>query len=397
MGNGNATTYDNVFWARVEFRAYRQHYKRMTDAEIVADVRASMECMDDLDGEGSSFGAGCVRAAFERHNRRAEVNKQNAKARWGKGDANGIEYGSDGHGGLGECARSNGDAFDGCNDAQNQDAGNGCGALDEVIGDRKTEQRCNNESERRKSEVYQNAGCVVSDSIGANRVSGGSTQEITSGGLVVQPVVFTGCADVDSGNSGSVGAVVVKKATRTTIPKIPQELIERDPDVVEAWRGFVEMRKAKKAPLTEHAAKLIFSKLINASAKPSQVLNLSTERNYTGVFPDKPCTDITSTVARKMNADALTAWGLFPEVSRGRSSTVQFITEWMKLGANRPSMDALKAGLDSWVKSEKWASDGGKWIEGAHKWLSRMQWLNPQRSQMEIALDTARETAEHFR
>lgn len=178
-----------------------------------------MECMDDLDGDGSSFGAVCVRAAFERHNRRAEVNRQNANARWGKGDANGIEYGADGHGGLGECARRNGDAFNGFNDGEGKDARGGSCAPDEDAGARKE----GNGFKSKMGSVEQKAcgaiGKAISLSSGANIDAVESNKKIAGSELNAFPFVATGCADVDSGNGRSVSAVVVKKATRTTIPK----------------------------------------------------------------------------------------------------------------------------------------------------------------------------------
>jgi hypothetical protein len=56
----------------------------------------------------------------------------------------------------------------------------------------------------------------------------------------------------------------------------------------EAWRGFVDMRKAKKKPLTERAIKSIFKKLDEYASDDetqAKILDQSTVNCWTGVFP----------------------------------------------------------------------------------------------------------------
>jgi hypothetical protein len=53
----------------------------------------------------------------------------------------------------------------------------------------------------------------------------------------------------------------------------------------EAVDGFLEMRKVIKAPMTEHAAKLISAKL-QGRMNADDILNLSTENSWKGVFPE---------------------------------------------------------------------------------------------------------------
>lgn len=60
--------------------------------------------------------------------------------------------------------------------------------------------------------------------------------------------------------------------------------------VCAAWKAFEEMRKKIKKPLTSYAADLIVKKLVEFHAKghdPTEVLNLSVERSWQGVFEPK--------------------------------------------------------------------------------------------------------------
>lgn len=64
----------------------------------------------------------------------------------------------------------------------------------------------------------------------------------------------------------------------------------QDDDLAEALRGFAEMRKAIKKPLTERAWKIIFNKLDDISPDISvktAVLNQSIEHSWQSVYPLK--------------------------------------------------------------------------------------------------------------
>lgn len=65
---------------------------------------------------------------------------------------------------------------------------------------------------------------------------------------------------------------------------------------VEAWAAYCDLRKAKRAPLTENACELIAKKLAE-HPDPDAVLNLSTQNGWTGVFPEK----VTSHAASQQN------------------------------------------------------------------------------------------------
>jgi hypothetical protein len=57
---------------------------------------------------------------------------------------------------------------------------------------------------------------------------------------------------------------------------------------LEAWAGFVTMRKAIKAPLTDRAATLTINKLKQLREEgydPNEALDQSTQRCWRGIFP----------------------------------------------------------------------------------------------------------------
>lgn len=58
----------NWFWAKVLFGEYIRHYRKLDDAAIVADVRQSMDDLEELRAAGESFGAFMVRKAESRTN-----------------------------------------------------------------------------------------------------------------------------------------------------------------------------------------------------------------------------------------------------------------------------------------------------------------------------------------
>ena len=62
------------FWAKVFFSEFIRHYRKLDDAAIVADVRQSMDDLEELRAAGESFGAKMVRWSEERiaNNRRTK-------------------------------------------------------------------------------------------------------------------------------------------------------------------------------------------------------------------------------------------------------------------------------------------------------------------------------------
>lgn len=60
------TALNDRFWAKVLFSQFIKHYRKMDDTEIVADIKQSMDDLEDLNEEGCSFGAKMVRWSMER-------------------------------------------------------------------------------------------------------------------------------------------------------------------------------------------------------------------------------------------------------------------------------------------------------------------------------------------
>lgn len=60
------TALNDRFWAKVLFSQFIKHYRKMNDTEIVADIKQSMDDLEDLNEEGGSFGAKMVRWSMDR-------------------------------------------------------------------------------------------------------------------------------------------------------------------------------------------------------------------------------------------------------------------------------------------------------------------------------------------
>ncbi|MCQ2183011.1 MAG: hypothetical protein MJY89_06360 [Bacteroidales bacterium] len=56
------------FWAKVLFKEFIRHFRKLNDEEIVSDIKQSMDDLDDLNDQGTSFGAKMVRWSLERAN-----------------------------------------------------------------------------------------------------------------------------------------------------------------------------------------------------------------------------------------------------------------------------------------------------------------------------------------
>jgi len=72
----------NPYCCKMVFQEFRQHFKKMTDEEIVSDIRQSCEALDDLTSNGSSWGDLCVMEATKQMEESSERNKKNIEARW---------------------------------------------------------------------------------------------------------------------------------------------------------------------------------------------------------------------------------------------------------------------------------------------------------------------------
>lgn len=54
------------FWAKVLFKEFIRHFRKMTPEQKVADIDESMDALEELDDSGDSFGAKMVRWSMER-------------------------------------------------------------------------------------------------------------------------------------------------------------------------------------------------------------------------------------------------------------------------------------------------------------------------------------------
>jgi len=57
---------ERTFWARVFFTEFIRHFRKMTDEEIITDIRQSMDDLEEMNDSGSSLGSNMVRWAQER-------------------------------------------------------------------------------------------------------------------------------------------------------------------------------------------------------------------------------------------------------------------------------------------------------------------------------------------
>lgn len=60
------TAPNDRFWAKVFFRDFIKHYRKMTPEQIVADVEKTMDDLENLEESGTSFGAKMIRASIGR-------------------------------------------------------------------------------------------------------------------------------------------------------------------------------------------------------------------------------------------------------------------------------------------------------------------------------------------
>lgn len=93
-------------------------------------------------------------------------------------------------------------------------------------------------------------------------------------------------------------------------PKSPQPETVTLPDwlPVEAWNGFVEMRIRKRAKPTHRALKLLIADLEKfraAGEDPSEVLDQSTKRGWTGIFSTRRGGGGSGATGRPSNGEAL--------------------------------------------------------------------------------------------
>jgi hypothetical protein len=73
------TALNDRFWARVLFKEFIKHYRKLTDEQIVADVRQSMDDLEELVDDTTSFGSQMVRWSMERAERYPQASENGKK------------------------------------------------------------------------------------------------------------------------------------------------------------------------------------------------------------------------------------------------------------------------------------------------------------------------------
>jgi len=73
------TALNDRFWARVLFKEFIKHYRKLTDEQIVADVRQSMDDLEELVDNTTSFGSQMVRWSMERAERYPQASENGKK------------------------------------------------------------------------------------------------------------------------------------------------------------------------------------------------------------------------------------------------------------------------------------------------------------------------------
>lgn len=85
------TALNDRFWAKVLFSQFIKHFRKMNDEQIVADIKQSMDDLEDLIDEGDSFGAKMVRWSMERVDQYPQARENGKKGGRPRKDSSGTE------------------------------------------------------------------------------------------------------------------------------------------------------------------------------------------------------------------------------------------------------------------------------------------------------------------
>lgn len=66
-------------WAKVEYKEFIRHFRKMNDEMIIADIRQSMDDLEERSEFGTSFGAKMVKWTNYRIGKLSEINRTNGK------------------------------------------------------------------------------------------------------------------------------------------------------------------------------------------------------------------------------------------------------------------------------------------------------------------------------
>lgn len=73
------TAFNDRFWAKVLFKEFIKHYRKLSNEERLADIEASMDALEDLDDSGTSFGTKMVKWSMERVNQYPQASENGKK------------------------------------------------------------------------------------------------------------------------------------------------------------------------------------------------------------------------------------------------------------------------------------------------------------------------------
>jgi len=68
---------EDRFWAKVLFKEFIRHYRKLSNEEIIQDVKQSMDDLEDLNGNSGTFGSKMVQWSFDRKEKPAATASRN--------------------------------------------------------------------------------------------------------------------------------------------------------------------------------------------------------------------------------------------------------------------------------------------------------------------------------
>ena len=358
----------DIFWSKLYFRDFRQHFKRMSDSQIVADIRESLDKIDDLDETGDSFGAKCVLSAKIDAELTSEKNRKNAKKRWEMNDPRADYNASDKHD-----RRGTGDGATGA--AGNRDAQVTAPAADYAGG---------RESPTRQGGCYQADGADVSQGHGQGAQHGAGFAGVSGQGEACATGDFAAGSQDRRASQAAMGG----------------QSEQETPKAHGGQYGLPESTRERGLQSTGQEAEVTRS-VEPANSGALAINTVGTSQHSTAPIKDpgraasvrKKLVPVGKTAMEMEFPEIYALWQAAPPMARQRSSTREVVTAWLdacKAGA--PSQDELIQSIDAWKRSKKWAENGGEYIEGLHRWIKNRQWENPPASSMQIFAEQAKES-----
>lgn len=118
----------------------------------------------------------------------------------------------------------------------------------------------------------------------------------------------------------------------------------------------------------------------SASALPTEKQPLSAKRTAKGAKPE-------------YSESFIAFWAAAPARAKERSGKPEAWKAWAKNECEAAN-GQIMASLEAWKLSRKWTDDGGKYIEGIHRWLNRKPWEDAPPEPAEKSVSAAEAFAE---